>query len=329
MVAVAILGAVGIEISNVSMIALRFISTYPETETLLETCLFSVLIHNLIEMQRTAASVYAPQYPRKKSKKARIAKRTYLKRPRTQLGVYVRREIDKLMETKQVAYTWSQIGSAGLANYSTGAGVWGVYNITPFFPNTSYLSIAQGTGQGSRVGNTIRTHSLIYSGVIYPNQYNATYNPTPIPQEVMFLLLSRKDTGDTLLTTLSALYQVGSSTANPDGTVLDIVRDFNYDLYNIHYKRVFKIGAAENVGTGAVPGFQNYASNDFAYNRKFKMNLTKYIDRIVKFNDGTNTQVGAKNFIFGVWMTCDADGTGSTHQPTCVTSQLVYKFKDA
>lgn len=280
------------------------------------------------QSQSSPSAIYRPTYPRKKAKVTKVTKKTYTKVSKGELALAVRKELDKMAEVKQVAYTWNQIGSGGLANYSLGAGTWGVNNIIPFFPQTSYLSIAQGTGQGARVGNSIRTHSLIYEGVLYPNQYNATYNPTPIPQEVMFLLISRKDTGDTLLTQLSALYQVGSATANPDGTLMDIIRDFNRDLYNVHYKRVFKIGAAENVGTGAVPGFQNYASNDFAYNRKFKMDLTKYIDKVVKFNDATNTQTGAKNYIFGVWMTCDADGTGATHQPTCVTSNLIFKFID-
>lgn len=290
---------------------------------------------NFVTQEEMSASDYIvpPSNPAKRVKKLgktkKVTKKSYLKVAKGSLAAAVRKELDRMTETKQVAYTWNQIGSAGLANYSTGAGTWGVNNIIPFFPQTSYLSIAQGTTQGSRIGNSVRTHSLIYSGVIYPNQYNATYNPTPIPQEVMFLLLSRKDTGDTLLTQLSALYQAGGSTQNPDGTLMDIIRDFNYDLYNIHYKRVFKIGAAENTGTGAVPGFQNYATNDFKYNQKFRINLTKYIDKIVKFNDATNTQTAAKNYIFGVWMTCDADGTGATHQPTCLTSQLVYKFKDA
>lgn len=267
-------------------------------------------------------------YPRKKARVAKLTKKTYHKVSKGSLALAVRKELDKMAEVKQVAYTWNQIGSGGLANYSTGSGVWGVNNIIPFFPHTSYLSIPQGTGQGARVGNSVRTHSFIYEGVLYPNQYNATYNPTPIPQEVMFVLLSRKDTGDTLLTTLTALYQTGSTTVNPDGTLMDIIRDFNRDLYNIHYKRVFKIGAAENTGTGAVAGFQNYATNDFAYNRKFKMDLTKYIDKVVRYNDASNTQTSAKNYIFGVWMTCDADGTGATHQPTCLTSNLIYKFID-
>lgn len=281
-----------------------------------------------------SASAVTFLVPRSKGTKrkrtvSKYGKKTYMKAAKGSIAVAVRKALDRLTETKQVAYTWNQIGSNGLANYSSGSGVWGVRNIIPFFPQATYLNIAQGNTQGTRVGNSVRTHSLVYSGVVYPNQYNASYNPYPIPQEVMFLLLSRKDTGDTLLTTLTGLYQTGGATANPDGTVFDIVRDFNYDLYNIHYKRVFKIGAAENVGTGAVPGFQNYASNDFKYNQKFRMDLTKYIDKIVKFNDSTNTQTGGKNYIFGVWMTCDADGTGSTYEPTCITSQLVYKYKDA
>ena len=58
------------------------------------------------------------------------------------------------------------------------------------------------------------------------------------------------------------------------------------------------------------------------------MDLTKYIDKVVKFNDGANTQTGASKYIFGVWMTVDADGTAATHQPTGLTSNLIYKFID-
>lgn len=257
-------------------------------------------------------------------------KPSYSRIPRGYIQSAVKKALDNLTESKSVQYTWNQIGSGGLCNWAATTATWNTNNVRAFFPvTTDGLVIAQGTGEANRVGNSVRTRSLIYSGVIYPNQYNATYNPTPIPQEVCFMLISRKDTGDTNPGTFAALYESGNSSANPDGTVFDLVREINTDLYTVHYKRVFKIGAAENTGTGAVAGFQNYANTDFKYNQKFKMDLTKYIDKEIRFNDSSNGATAMKHYIWGVWMTCDADGTGSTHQPTCVTSQLVYKYSDA
>ena len=282
--------------------------------------------------QPSAGTIYRPQYPRKKARVTKVTKKTYTKVSKGELAIAVRKELDKMAETKQATYVWNQLDANSLGNYTTGAGIWGVANVAPFFPQTAipgYI-IAQGTGQGNRVGNSVRTHKLMYKGVIYPSQYNATYNAIPIPQEVMFLLFSRKDTGDQFLSTTAALYQNGSNSSNPTGQLTDLIQDFNLDLYNIHYKRIFKLGYAENVGTGAAAGRANYATNDFKYNCKFAMDLTKYIDKVIKFNDGSNFAVGMKNFIFGAWFPCNADGSAAVanYRPVSMTSNIIYRYKD-
>ena len=56
----------------------------------------------------------------------------------------------------------------------------------------------------------------------------------------------------------------------------DLWRPYNTDRYRILTTRTFKLGYASNNGTGAQPGFQNLANNDFKMACNFRINLTKY-----------------------------------------------------
>lgn len=270
--------------------------------------------------------------PRKKAKvaKKRPVKKTYMAKPKRSLGFAVRKELDRLAETKSATYVWNQLASGGLSSYASGSGVWGVSNITPFFPAFGYLSIPQGVGQGNRIGNSIRTHKLIYQGVVTPNQYDATWNPTPWPQELMFILFRRKDNGDTIMTQTGNLYQSGSTSLNPSGSLIDLVTPFNTDLYDVLYKRVFKIGPAENTGTGIQNTWMRIANNDFKFNVKFRMDLTKYIDKVIRFDDATNTAYGMSSYIHGAWYCMNATGTVATaaEKPCQLVSNLTLFYKD-
>lgn len=270
--------------------------------------------------------------PRKKSKvvKKRPAKKTFMAKPKRSLGFAVRKELDRLMESKTTSFIWTQNLGNGLANYANLA-AFNIANMIPLFPLATYWTISQGVGQGERVGNSIRSHKLIYTGVLAPNAYDATYNAIPQPQEVLFMVLRRKDLGDGQPTSLTGLYQVGNSQTNPTGAMIDVLRDINEDLYQVAYRRIFKVGPAANNASGNSNTYQRFENSDFKYNCKFRMDLTKYIDKIVKFNDASTSQVGARCYYWAVWMPVNAACTAgsATDRPVQLTSQLQYFFKDA
>lgn len=241
----------------------------------------------------------------------------------------VARQINRLIEDKTVEYTWTNLASNGLVPYNSLG--WPSFNITPLFPVTTApgFVIGQGSGQGNRVGNSIRPTKLRYRGVLCPNKYNASYNPIPQPQYCMLLLLSRKDTGNQVIGSTSLLYQNGSSSTNPTGLLYDVVAPFNYDLYNVYYKRVFKVGAAVNAGTGADAASQQFANNDFSRAVMFNIDLTKYYYKSIKFNDSTNTST-VGNGLHLAWYIMNGDGSApvATDAPIQLTSVLELDYKD-
>lgn len=270
--------------------------------------------------------------PRKRVKKAtkKAAKKTYLAKPRTTIAAEVRKALDKLTESKTTSFIWTQNLGNGLANYVNLA-AFNTANMIPLFPLATYWTLSQGVGQGERIGNSIRSHKLIYTGVLGPNAYDATYNAIPQPQEVLFMVLRRKDLGDGQPTSLTSLYEVGNGVTSPTGAMIDVLREINEDLYDVPFKRLFKVGPAVNDGSGNSNTYQRFANNDFKYNCKFRMDLTKYIDKIVRFNDASTSQVGAKCYYWAVWMPVNAAATagGANDRPVQLTSQLIYHYKDA
>lgn len=237
------------------------------------------------------------------------------------------KRVMEIAETKMAVYPWTCLQANGLCNYNNAS--WSTFNILAITPFAGYLTISQGTGQNDRLGNKIRTSRLTYRGVLHANPYNVTYNSSPTPQVVMFVVFKKRDLGgNTLLTSIPSFYQTGTGATAPQGSMFDICAPFNKDLYEIKYKRVFKVGASVNTGGGTAPNWQNMANNDFSRAAVFNMDLTKYIPKTILYNDGSSTP--ACDTVYACWLPCPSDGTtgSSVNVPLQLTSEVTYEFKD-
>jgi len=286
------------------------------------------------KMGKKSFSMYgtdAPGMTKKKAKKSKVLRKVFKSSVASGSVVKqeVARQVDRLIEDKTIQYTWTQQGAVGLVPY--GSATWDDYNICPIFPVsvTPGFVISQGSGQGNRIGNSIRPTKFVYRGVLSANQWNGTYNNVPQPQYVMLLLLARKDTGNQVIGTTSLLYQNGSSATNPTGALYDVLAPFNEDLYNVHYKRVFKIGSAINQGGGAEPNQQQYANNDFSRAVMFNVDLTKYYYKAIKFNDAT-LLANVSQGLHLAWYVMNGDGTTQSllNAPVQLTSVMSLTYKD-
>lgn len=203
-------------------------------------------------------------------------------------------------------------------------------NIFPISPyNVTGLAISQGTGQGDRIGNKIRTNSLIMRYTIFPNAYNATTNPTPIPQNIRLWFFSVKGSNTLLATNPANFIQTGDSSTTLSGTVLDLNRIVNKDLYTYLGHRTHKLGFATYTGTGGNPQFGYSANNDYELNIQGYMNLTKMCPKIIKFND---TDQNPNSTLVQCLIECvNADGTSQTSllKPCTLNYQLSYTYTDA
>lgn len=252
----------------------------------------------------------------KKFAKKRTTKRTRVVRkraPKKSLAMMVRKEITKMAEhkTNQFSTAYSILPYNGTS--------WSTSNLFPVSPYSGFIAIAQGLGEGDRVGDRIRTVKAFLNVVMYPLPYNVTTNPSPIPQEVMLIIFGVKQ-NDILPTSLSGLFQTGNTSTAPVGSLVDLTRPFNKDVYQIYHRKIYKLGYAAAVGTGNVAGQQQYANNDYKYNVIKKIDITKSLPKIISYNDTTGIP-----FSKGVWcatMTVNADG--SSQATTSVPVQMVY-----
>jgi len=163
------------------------------------------------------------------------------------------------------------------------------FNAFPMAPQTGYWGIAQGVGQGSRVGNSIKIRKVTLSYVIRPLPYDAVTNPNPVPVEVQLLLGYVKNTpsyvpigGD-----VAQIFQSGNTTQAPFSNLRDIIAPINSDYWTIKKRWTHKIGYSANNGTGGSAGAQYNSNNDFHLNAKKVLDITSMMTSTVKFNDAT------------------------------------------
>lgn len=204
------------------------------------------------------------------------------------------------------------------------------FGTLPMTPAAGFLQIDQSTGQGGRIGDKISIRKLTFSGVIYPAKYNVSTNGNIQPQEVKFWLVTQKDTPNVQPTGYTKFFQFGTTSGGFDGTLIDMIKKPNQDLFMIHTTRTFKVGYGEYFGTGNNATAQYYNNNDFKLNHKFSIDVTKYAVKDVKYNDSTLTPMTR-----GVFLVCEAVyANGSTISsvneiPVLMDWQLSVTYEDA
>lgn len=249
-----------------------------------------------------------------------------VKKPATKKAMVklVKRVIKGASETKQVRYN----SSVAISAYNTSS--WAFGGLQLLMPVGGYTTaIAQGTGAGDRVSNKVTTKSLWFNGIITPKGYDITLNPAPQPRDVLMVILSSKSDPTAILASLPNLFQNGNSSQGPSGTQLDTIIPFNTDKYTIYYRRVFKAGYASDAGSGINNTYQRYDNNDYKICNRFRVNCTKYVNKILKFNDTSN--VPNNRFLWAAFLVMNSDGslmgTAET-QPLQLNCNWTYSYSD-
>jgi len=257
-----------------------------------------------------------------KSIKKRVFRRkTTLKK--VSLNKIIDRRIAVKTENKSVQYWNTGFGIVPSIN----AG-WSASQI-PMSPYPSYLTINQSVGAGGRVGNQINIKKLTFSGNIYQLPYNQTSNPTPFPMHVKFWFYYDKTDPNIIPAPATDFLQNGSSSRGMFNDLVDLWAPVNTDKYRVLLTKQFKIGYAQNTGTGSVVAQAYGANNDYKYNQQFKIDLTKYIVKNIKFNDNT-AQPSARG-LFLLMTVVQANGT--PYSNTVIPAQMQYvlncEYEDA
>lgn len=187
--------------------------------------------------------------------------------------------------------------------------------------------IAQGTGAGDRIGDSVTVKSAILRGFFNATPYNATTNPTASPIMVrMFVGYKKPDHTTTPVGYLGYLFRTGDSINAPSNQIMDQLQNINKDLFSVVAQRSYKIGLASQ-GLGLVSG--NESNNDFKYLIKFSLNLTRHYG-ILKFNDANapvNTPTNKGLWMWFIWSY--ADGSTSTNvSPVNLNYDLEVSYTD-
>jgi len=250
------------------------------------------------------------KYTKKRSfatKKTTNTKRKYSGYRRMANRMSVMRSIAKKVVSAQAENKTVQFFTANKRIYPTSNASFGS-SIFPVTPYTGFLEIAQGVGQGQRIGNRIKLKSCRFKGTIWPRPYDAGDNPTPTPCQVVFWFFLNRSTPNATPTSVTGFLQDGDSSRNLEGTLSDIMSRVNNDQYKFLGRRVFKIGYSAYEGTGIQPNFQAFNNNDFKLNQKFNIDITKMAIRNIIYNDDVSNSPRTRG-VFCMAQAISADGS--------------------
>lgn len=205
------------------------------------------------------------------------------------------------------------------------------FNAYPMLPCSTFWTIPQGTGQGARVGNQIKTRKCYLNYVIRPLPYDAGTNPNPNPSMVRLMLGYVKNTpsfapisGD-----ISQLFDAGSTSVGPVGSLKDLISVYNTDYWTIKKSWTHKLGYANNSGTGSLAASQFFANNDFNLNVMKRMDITQYVAKTCVFND-TSATTNTKNLFFMFYAVTSTGTIASNVSLLCnIDYWIDYIYEDA
>jgi hypothetical protein len=181
-------------------------------------------------------------------------------------------------------------------------------NMFPMLPYAGFMSIANGVGPADRVGNQIRVKKLLLNYTLNPLPQDAVTNISPKPMHIFMMLGYVKAKSGILPVTadVNLLFQNNNTTSPPTGGLFDIITNVNTDYWTIVKSWEHKIGYANQSSVPSVANF-NFTNNDYKYNVVRKLNITKHVNKVLKFDD-TAVAIQGKN-LFLMYYAINCDGT--------------------
>ncbi|AJD07532.1 putative capsid protein [Sewage-associated circular DNA virus-20] len=167
--------------------------------------------------------------------------------------------------------------------------LWGptaaAFNTRNIFATSDILAtISQGTGQGDRIGNKVSLVNFFFSFIVWARATNLGGPSLPI--DLCMYVFSDKLNPTSQLSlniqnsiagiTQPYFYEAGNATTGANLTITDQLLRVNGDRFTLHKKKIFKISTST---------VANWSNNDYKASRKFKINLAKYMPKLVQWND--------------------------------------------
>lgn len=264
-----------------------------------------------------------PTFPKKKVLRRKTMFKVPPKKPEKMISVAkyeIKKALNRTLEVKEQ----SNVNNVILSGYNnTGLTTAGIIPISPY---TGFVQIDSGGLQGQRIGNSIRTKRCILSVAMFSRPYSIT-TPAPQPQELLFYILSSKINNTVRPTTLTGLFQNGSSSSDFTSSLQDATYNksaINKDLFHIHAIIKKKQGYASwDDPTGYSALYSGYNNNDYKLNNVWQLDVTKYIPKEILYNDNSVNPSTRLTYFY-----CEAVQANGTQSSSVVDSAQMYTRVD-
>lgn len=238
-------------------------------------------------------------------------RRAHKGKARGSFALAVRQAVLSMAEKKNVRYTPN--ATLDLANAVNTGSPGFSDNVITLTPSSGTYTIAQGSTQGTRIGNEVRVNKVDLRLQVFPAPYNATSNTIPMPQVIIGYIFGMKGINVALsnaqftTSVTGDFFDNGASSSGFQGNIVDYMGIPNKDQVIIYKRFVMKLGAASYTSnTGQQANQFSFTNNDFKMCCLKTIDLTRYFPKVIKFND-TGTPSLTKQ-LYCVLSPVDADG---------------------
>jgi hypothetical protein len=241
---------------------------------------------------------------------------------------YVDKTLNKRLETK-IAYISTPNTPFPAYAYVNNTANFVNNNTFITTPNAGKLVISQGVGQADRIGNRITTRKATFNLVLYPKEYDATYNYDAAPQLVRIVVFKLKG-GYSLSSFLSSdFFQTGNTATGLSSRLTDMNDHINRDLATVYKDFIVKLGRAIQPAATGSSSNQYYANNDYKMNHLLKIDVTSSVPKRIEFDDTGATASTNESYI--VWMPVAAIGAPMANgaYPMYCNYSYTYEYEDA
>lgn len=235
----------------------------------------------------------------------------------------VKLEMARQIETKTV-----MLNPALRSLYYVASANWPANNVI----SLSYggnLQVLQGAGNGQRIGNRIRHKSLTFNFVMRPRLYDVVNNTNPVPLMIRMVLFYERAAPTDDPNPTSDFFDLNNTATSIKGDPTDMIATFNTDKYRILAEKRFKLGPAQAILGPSGTTAPLYANNDYKLNIVHRWDVSKYLPKLVRYNDDSGFPSSR-----GVWcaiMLVPADGSPglASNIPVAMKFWLQASYTDA
>lgn len=188
------------------------------------------------------------------------------------------------------------------------------------------LNVTQGSAQDQRIGNSTKTKSLTFRGVICSSPHGAN-NTSLLPFEVHLLWYKPKKY---TAVTPSDIKVAGSNTLVPiRHTLINTVYPWNRDKYIIKAHKVFRLRPA--VASNTASSTLNPQQSNAPYFHRFHVNIPVAKDMV--WEDGvtapSNDWMGFVAYVINADGSAQIDANNVWDTRATLTMDMVYQYTDA